>query len=251
MMIGGRCIPRFFLAYPLALALASCTGDDLTISEPPETPIVGTDRASVTGLVVDADGAALAGATVTVRATGERATTDTTGAFVLDVPAHTTLTIAATAPGMAPTLLPQFMIDPGHSTAFTIPMVTNARLASLVALGPNPRGGVVAMTVKSLSGAPQPDSPLTIEITPSNFGKVMYAPESSGLPDPDPGLTAMGSGHDCIAWGLGVQPHVSTMTISLHGASQLALPYAVDDITWPGTFTVDAGALTLVTLFTP
>ena len=25
----------------------------------------------------------------------------------------------------------------------------------------------------------------------------------------------------------------------------------IDDVMWPGTFTVDAGALTLVTLFTP
>jgi hypothetical protein len=246
-MICGRCIPRRLLALPLAVSLANCADDELTISEPPETPIVGTDRATVTGRVVDADGAALAGATVTLRLTGERATTDSDGAFVLDVPAHTTLTVAATAPGMAPTLLPQFMLDPEHSAAFTVPMVTSARLASLAALGPNPDGGVVAMTVKSLSGVRQTDL-ITIEIAPSSFGKVLYAPESSGLSDPDPGLTAMGSS---LAWGVGVQPHVSTMTIALQGASQLALPYAVDDITWPGTFTVDAGALTLVTLFTP
>jgi hypothetical protein len=250
MMICSRCIPRFLLAFPIAFSFVSCTGDNLTINEPPETPIVGTDRATVTGRVVDADGAALLGATVTVRATGERATTDATGAFVLDVPANTTLTLAATAPGMASTLLPQFMIDPDRSTAFTVPMVTNARLANLVALGPNPRGGVVAINVKSLSGASQPASGITIAITPSNFGKVMYAPASAGLPDPDPGLTAM-PGDDGIAWGLGVQPHVSTMTIAVHGATQLALPYAVDDVIWPGTFTVDAGALTLVTLFTP
>jgi hypothetical protein len=251
MMICGRCIPRLLLAFPLALLLSGCLGDDLTFSEPPETPPVGTDRAAVTGRVVDATGAALAGATVTVRATGERATTGSDGAFALDVPANTTLTLAATAPGMAPTLLPQFMLDPERSAAFTIPMVTSARFASLVAMGPNPKGGVIAMTVKSLSGAPQPESLITIEIAPSNFGKVMYAPESAGMPDPDPALTAIGLGGDCIAWGVGVQPHVSTMTIALHGTSQLVLPYAVDDITWPGTFTVDAGALTLVTLFTP
>ena len=250
MMICGRCIPRFLLALPLALSLASCADDELTISEPPETPIVGTERAIVTGRVVEADGAALAGATVTVRATGERATTDITGAFVLDVPANTTLTLAATAAGMAPTLLPQFMLDPDHSADFTIPMLTGARLANLVAMGPNPKGGVVAITVKSLTGAFQPEGRTTIEITPSNFGKVMYAPECTGLPDPDPALTAMGPGDNCLAWGLGVQPHASTMAIALHGASQLALPYAVDDIIWPGTFTVDAGALTLVTLFT-
>jgi hypothetical protein len=251
MMICGRCIPGFFLALPFALSHAGCGDDQLTAGEPPETPIVGTDRATVTGRVVDAEGAALAGATVTLRATGERATTDGTGAYVLDVPAHTTLTLAATAPGMAPTLLPQFMIDPDRSTALTIPMLTSARLASLVAMGPNTNGGVVAINVKSLSGAPQPEGSITIEITPSNFGRVMYAPESAGMPDPDPGMAAIGPGDDCIAWGLGVQPHVSTMTIALRGVSQLSLPYAIDDIIWPGTFTVDAGALTLVTLFTP
>jgi hypothetical protein len=251
MMICGRCIPRLLLAFPLALSLASCADDELTISEPPETPIVGNDRATVTGRVVDADGAALAGATVTLRLTGERATTDSDGAFVLDVPAHTTLTLAATAPGMASTLLPQFMIDPERSASFTIPLVASARLASLVAMGPNPQGGAVLFSVKSLTGASQAESGITIEITPSNFGTVMYAPESVGLPDPDPGLAAMGICEDCVAWGLGVQPHVSTMTIALRGAPQLALPYAVDDITWPGTFTVDAGALTLVTLFIP
>jgi hypothetical protein len=32
---------------------------------------------------------------------------------------------------------------------------------------------------------------------------------------------------------------------------QVVPPYAIDEVTWPGTFTVDAGALTLVTLFTP
>jgi hypothetical protein len=40
------------------------------------------------------------------------------------------------------------------------------------------------------------------------------------------------------------------MQLALRGASQVAPPYAIDDVIWPGTFTVDAGALTLVTLFT-
>jgi hypothetical protein len=41
------------------------------------------------------------------------------------------------------------------------------------------------------------------------------------------------------------------MAFTLRGAPQLEPPFAIDDVTWPGTFTVDAGALTLVTLFTP
>jgi hypothetical protein len=61
----------------------------------------------------------------------------------------------------------------------------------------------------------------------------------------------MGAAGDCFAWALGVQPHVSIMAFTLRGAPQLEPPFAIDDVTWPGTFTVDAGALTLVTLFTP
>lgn len=234
----------------LAVVLAGC-GDNLLVRETPETPQPGSDRATVTGYVVDADGAALPGATVSVRATGERATADRSGAFVIDVAANTTLTLAATAPSMATTLVSQFMLSPEGSASFTIPLIGAARIASLAALGPNPMGGAVAIAVKSISGTGLAAEGVTLEIAPSNLGRVLYAPEAAGLPDPDPSLTAMGAGPDCIAWALGVQPHVSIMTFALHGTSQVEPPYSVDDVTWPGTFTVEPGALTLVTLFTP
>ena len=74
------------------------------------------------------------------------------------------------------------------------------------------------------------------------------------MADPDPAMVevmpSVVQGNESYAWALGVQPHVSIMQFSLHGVSQLEPPYAVDDVTWPGTFTVDPGALTLVTLFT-
>jgi hypothetical protein len=152
---------------------------------------------------------------------------------------------------MAPTLLPQLLVSPAARAQITIPLVTGDRLATLSGLGPYPKGGVVAITVQSASGAPATDTGATIELTPNNLGKVLYAREGLGMPDPDPSLTSIGLGADCLAWALGVQPHVSIMEFTLHGASQLEPPYAIDDIIWPGSFTVDAGALTLVTLFTP
>jgi hypothetical protein len=57
-------------------------------------------------------------------------------------------------------------------------------------------------------------------------------------------------GDDSYAWAVGVQPHVSIMQLALRGVAAVPAPYAMDDVTWPGTFTVDAGSLTLVTLFT-
>jgi hypothetical protein len=40
------------------------------------------------------------------------------------------------------------------------------------------------------------------------------------------------------------------MQLAMRGVAELEPPYAIDEVIWPGTFTVDAGALTLVTLFT-
>ena len=88
----------------------------------------------------------------------------------------------------------------------------------------------------------------TVELTPA-LGRMMY-PATDGMADPDPSMAATVQGDDSYAWALGVQPHVSIMQLALRGMTQVEPPYAINDITWPGTFTVDAGALTLVTLFT-
>ena len=236
----------------LVVVVASFTGcaDNLATHDAPETPTVGTDRATVTGHVLDTNGVALAGATVTVRASGEHATADSTGSFTLDVPANTTLTLAAAAPNMAPTLLQQFMVSPGASAAVEIAMVTSDHFKTLVGMGANPAGGVVAVALKSLSGASSAAG-ATVELTPS-LGRVMYPATGAGMADPDPSMAVVQGvqGDDSYAWALGVQPHVSIMQLALRGVAQVEPPYAIDDVIWPGSFTVDAGALTLVTLFT-
>ncbi len=228
-------------------SLAGCA-DNLVAHTAPETPTTGNDRATVTGRVVDSTGAPVAGATVTVRASGEHATADSTGAFTLDVPASTTLTLSATAPSMAPTLLQQFLVSTGTTAQVEIPLVTSDHFHSLIAMSTNPSGGVVAVALKSLSGAGSVAG-ATVQLTPS-LGRVMYAPTSLGMADPDPAMAAVVQGNESYAWALGVQPHVSIMQFSLRGVAQIEPPYAIDDVIWPGTFTVDAGALTLVTLFT-
>jgi hypothetical protein len=213
---------------------------------------MGTERATVTGRVVDVNGASVAGAAVVVRLTGEHATSDASGAFSLDVPADTTLTIATSATGMAPTLLAQFLVSPGGSTSVQIPLLTADHLKNLIAMGSNMMmGGAIAVSLRSVSGATPSATGATIELTPSNLGTVLYAPTSAGFADPDPKMTAFMPGTDPAAWALGVQPHVSIMKLTLHGATQVQAPIQLDDVEWPGTFTVDAGALTLVTLFTP
>ena len=166
-------------------ALAGCA-DNLAPHTTPETPTTGNDRATVVGHIVDTTGAPVAGASVTVRATGEHATADGTGAFVLDVPANTTLTLAATAPTMAPTLLQQFLVMPGTSASVEIPMLTSDHFKGLVAQGANPAGGVVAVALKSMSGSGSVAGS-TVELTPSSLGRVMYAPTGIGMADPDPG----------------------------------------------------------------
>ena len=187
-----------------------------------------------------------------VRASGEHAMADSMGAFTLDVPANTTLTLSATAPNMAPALLQQFLISPDANAVVEIPMVTTDHFKSLVAMGANPAGGVVAVAIKSMSGAGSVAG-ATVELTPS-LGRVMYAPTGAVMADPDPTMAAIMPSvvqdEESYAWALGVQPHVSIMQLTMHGVSQIEPPYAIDDVTYPGTFTVDAGTLTLVTLFT-
>lgn len=213
---------------------------------------MGTERATVTGRIVDVNGAAVAGAAVAVRLTGEHTTADASGAFSLDVPANTTLTLAATAPNMAPTLLAQFVVSPGASAAVEIPMLTADHLKNLNSMNPAiMNGGAIAVSLRSISGAATNVTGATIELTPDNLGRVLYAPQSSGIADPDPKMTMFMPGTDPAAWALGVQPHVSIMKLTLHGMTQVQPPIALDDVEWPGTFTVDAGALTLVTLFVP
>lgn len=248
MNVSTRC--RVAGLASLAVAFSGC-GDNQVVHDPPETPPVGHDRATVTGHVVDAGGAAVPGATVTMRATGEYAIVDSDGAFTMDVPADTTLTLAATAPNMATTLLPQFMISRDASTAFTIPLLPRNRVMRLDALGTNAGGGAIAVLVKSLSGAPDTAASATVEIVPSALGKVLYAPTGTGMPDPDPSLTAVVRGTSLVAWAVGVQPHISILKLVLGGVSQIEPPCSIDDVTWPGTFTVDSGSVTLVTLFTP
>ena len=81
----------------------------------------------------------------------------------------------------------------------------------------------------------------------------MYPGPGAGMADPDPSMATVVQGvqgDESYAWALGVQPHVSIMQLALRGVAQVEPPYSIDDVIWPGTFTVDAGALTLVTLFT-
>ncbi len=230
--------------------VASLTGCAVNLAPhtAPETPTIGNDRATVTGHVMDTSGAPVAGATVAVRTSGEHVTADGSGLFTLDVPASTTLTLSVTAPNMAPTLLQQFLVAPGASGTVEIPMVTSDHFKSLVGMGGNAAGGVVAVALKSMSGAGSLAG-ATVELTPS-LGQVMYAATSAGMADPDPAMATVVQGDDPYAWAVGVQPHVSIMELALRGVAQVAPPYAIDEVIWPGTFTVDAGALTLVTLFT-
>jgi hypothetical protein len=242
---------RTFWSFVVVASLSGCA-DNLAPHTSPETPTIGHDRATVTGHIVDPAGAPVAGATVTVRSSGEHATADSAGAFTLDVPANTTLTLAATAPNMAPTLVQQFLVSPDASAAVEIPLVTSDHFKSLIAMGGNPAGGVVAVSLRSMSGSGSVAG-ATVQLTPS-LGRVMYAPTGLGMADPDPAMASVVpsvvQGDESYAWALGVQPHVSIMQLALRGVAQIEPPYAIDDITWPGTFTVDAGALTLVTLFT-
>src|SRR5262249_47475994 len=123
---------------------------------------------------------------------------------------------------------------------------------TLVAMGADPSGGVVAVALKSMSGTGSVDG-ATVARTPS-LGRVMYAPAGPGMAEPDPEMEAVMSAvvqsDATYGWAVGVQPHASATQLALHGVSQVEAPYAIDDVIFTGSFTVEAGAVTQVTLFT-
>src|SRR5262249_32325611 len=142
------------------------------------------------------------------------------------------------------------------SATVELRMVTTEHFNSLVAMGADPSGGVVAVAFKSMSGTGRVDG-ATVTMTPS-LGRVMYAPPGPSMAESDPAMEAamkavMSSvvqSDESYAWVVGVQPHASSMQLALHGVSQVEAPYAIDDAIFTGSFTVEAGAVTLVTLFT-
>src|ERR1041384_1589851 len=142
---------RVTLVLVFVASLTGCADNQVPYTAP-ETPTIGNDRATVPGHVVDTTGAPVAGAAVALRGSGEHAMADSTGAFTLDVPANTTLTLSATAPDMAPTLLQQFIVSPGASAVVELPMLTGDHFKSLVGMGANTMGGVVAVALRSMSG---------------------------------------------------------------------------------------------------
>jgi hypothetical protein len=206
------------------------------------------------GDVTDLQGKAVPDATVSVLETGAQTTSDGEGHYQLMVTAGSTITVRTEAAGFAPGLANAVIVADGQtSTGHDLALVSKEHLAALAQLagtGPMDRG-VVAVTIKSMSGACQPEGGL-VAIEPRAFGRVVYArPDADATPEPS--LTAMQAGSTRVgAWILGVVPPGAyySLSFSKPGCNPLPFPVEVGQRSYTGALPIQAGAVSHALVFT-
>jgi len=198
----------------LVLAAAACSGEGLgpLPSEPPVPPVLNPGMATVAGRVLNADGQAIAGATVSMldlpAGDGPRvATSGADGSWQLTIPGATWAALRVEAAGFAATRSNTFSVAKGQtSTELDLIMVQPAQIEQMSAMMGGARVadyGLVALEVRSLSGACDPTGG-KISIEPTQLGRVVYSRANDS--EPDAGLTTMQKGARPAAWLLGVLP---------------------------------------------
>ena len=101
----GTAAVAMAFALGAALASAGCGSERPIIAVEdgsiPSMPTPMPGKAMLTGVVRDGTGTAVVGATLRIAETDATATSDATGAYALDIPADSTVTLVASADGFA------------------------------------------------------------------------------------------------------------------------------------------------------
>jgi hypothetical protein len=250
---GGK-FSRAVTGTLLALSLGACSADEAPPPARGEVPQVVTAVASqavVSGRVVDFAGAPVAAAVVAMAETGNLTMTDGDGAFVLNVPADSTVTLQIAAPGFAMTHLAALQVLAGHAAGGTvIRLATPAKLDELnTGTRMVPTGyGVVAVELRSKNGHCTPEGG-HIVLTPAALGTVMYT--GGGSSDPDPTLSVAEASDDISAFIIGALPAggAANLVAEKPGCMPVTFPVDTGDRVHTGKFRIAAGALTQITLF--
>jgi len=233
-----------------ALALACDKSEPMapTVPAPIVRPMPG--MAIVDGHTLDLQGKAIVGATVTVTETGVQATSDGDGHWQLTVGGSTTINLRAAAADYATTIgLPMIVTTDNAALGVDFLLVPKAKIDELNKLANkgSDAAGVVAVQVRSLSGACSPDGG-TLALNPAGLCMVVYA--SAGAME-DASLTDVQKDSAVAAWIAGMTPPAaySTLLFQKSGCTQMPLPVQDGAVTYMGMVHVEAGALSQVTVF--
>jgi hypothetical protein len=231
------------------------------VAEPiPPSPAAHTGRALIAGQVTDAAGAPVAGATIRVAETDALAMSGPDGAYQIEVPSDSSVTLAVAAPGMAGTFTESVVVAAGAKVlGFDLDVLPSERINAMNGLtAPGHEGARGLMAVRLHSLAPACTlSGATVSVWPAKAGTVLYA--AAGAPgtmiEPDPSLSSVQQGAEDGAqvalWLTGTQPPANDLrfTVQQAGCRLAAASPSLDGLTYSGQRHVAPGALTMAHLF--
>jgi hypothetical protein len=241
------------------VAPLSCGNDRALTGAPdggvPTMPMPMPGQAMLAGVVRDATGAAVAGATLRIAETDATATSDATGAYSITVPSDSTVTVVASATGFAKTYEESVTLTDGTAaTGFDVRLLAPADVtakSALAGVATPDKLGVWAVRLSS-SGTGCSVAGATLAIWPPDAGTIVYSQPGTGgaLDQPDSTLQAVQAGTDVAAWLVAVVPpgNMLSLTVTQSGC-QLATAPSAGGMLFTGGLRADAGALTEARLF--
>ena len=246
----------------LALGTAACGGTQASSEGvgsqiPPAVVNPMPASASLSGRVHRADGSPVAGASVLIAETDGSVSTGDDGTYSVSVPSESTVTLVASAPGMAPTYRqPVQLTAQASGMGLDILMLSTDEVATLAALSPTNRattGGVIATRLHALVPSCAPAG-ATIAVRPPQAAQVVYGHSAvaDAVSSPDPALTSVQVGDgDVAGWLVGAVPPGSEIDIAVaRDGCRVAVPApSLGGLTYESGMRVDALALTEMDLF--
>jgi Carboxypeptidase regulatory-like domain len=240
----------------LAMSAVGCGQAGVKDLPPPRTDVPAVvmptaGEAVVAGRVIELDGQPVPHALVVSAEPGGMVLTDALGVYAIAVPAESTVTLQASAPGFATTHVAAVQVPAGQTAAGKdIRLVTPAKLAELNH-GTRMMGeglGVVAIELRSKNGGCTTEGG-RVALTPASIGAILYN-EPNSL-DPDPTLAVAEASNGISAWVVGALPAgaAATLVAEKPGCAPVRFPVDLGERVETGKFRIAAGALTQITLY--
>jgi hypothetical protein len=233
---------------------------DGAVTNVPTMPDVMPGQATLGGHVLDANGQAVPGAVVKIAETDKTATSDASGAYQIAVPSDSTVTLTASATGMANTFRESVVLAAGTVVSnFDVLLLPTAQVTMIDMLGPAGLAatrGAVAVRLHVMSGSACVATGARVTVFPTTAATVLYsapATVAGGLDMPDSTLKAVQAGTQIAAWLVDALPpgNMNLLRIDVQQTGCQLMPQSpsLGGLMFPGLREVAAATLTEADLF--
>jgi Carboxypeptidase regulatory-like domain len=218
-------------------------------------------QASLGGHVLDGSGRGVQGAMVKIAETDGVATSDASGAYQVAVPSDSTVTLTATAMGMASTFRESVVLASGSTVSdFDILLLSTAEMTAVNMLGQPTltamqaaTRGTVAIRLHTMSATCMAAG-ARVTVFPTTAATVLYsapAGTAGGLDMPDPTLQAVQAGTTIAVWLATALPPGNMLRIDVQkdGCQLMPQSPSLGGLMYPGLRSIAATALTEADLF--